>query len=155
MKDFLVKLIKQGNLKIGEPSENVSKAYLEKSVSNLEAAKILLKNDKLEESVSFTYYSMYNLFLALLYQIGIKSENHSSSIFLLKKIFSFENKEIIEMKKERIDKQYYIGFHITKREVEEEMKIAENFNRELRTFILGLGKKDIEFYRNKFKGMMK
>ncbi len=155
MKDFLVKLIKQGNLKIGEPSENVSKAYLEKPVSNLEAAKILLKNDKLEESVSFTYYSMYNLVLALLYQIGIKSENHSSSIFLLKKIFSFENKEIIEMKKERIDKQYYIGFHITKREVEEEMKIAENFNRELRTFILGLGKKDIEFYRNKFKGMMK
>jgi uncharacterized protein (UPF0332 family) len=155
MKDFLAKLIKQGNLKIGEPSENISKAYLEKSVSNFEAAKILLRNDKLEESVSFVYYSMYNLVLSLLYQIGIKSGNHSASIFLLKVIFNFENKDIIEMKKERIDKQYYIGFHITKREVEEEMKIAENFNRELRAFVLGVGKNDIKNYRDKFKGMIK
>ena len=153
MKDFLAKLIKQGNLKIGEPSENISKAYLEKSVSNSKAAKILLRNDKL--GVSFVYYRMYNLVLSWLYLIGIKSKNHSASIFLLKVLFNFENKDIIEMKKERIDKQYYIGFNITKRDVEEEMKTAENFNRELRAFVLEVGKNDIKNYRDNFRGMIK
>jgi len=43
-----------------------------------------LKNKKLEEAVSMAYYSMYYSLLALLFRVGIKSENHTASIFLLR-----------------------------------------------------------------------
>ena len=43
MKEFLIKLVKQGKLKLVEPSEEIYKSYLEKSESNLDSAKILLK----------------------------------------------------------------------------------------------------------------
>ena len=66
MKKFLVSLAKKEKLKSVEPSESISKSYLEKSSSNLDSARILLENDKLEEAVSLVYYSMYNLVVALL-----------------------------------------------------------------------------------------
>jgi len=155
MKEFLVKLIKQKKLKLIEPSENLFESYLEKSLSNFDSSKILLQANKLEESVTLIYYSMYNLILALLYKVGIKSENHSASIFLLKNIFKFDNDLIINAKKERIDKQYYVGFDVSKKEVEESLVIAEDFNRDLKGFIFGIGKSDIENYGNKFEELMK
>jgi uncharacterized protein (UPF0332 family) len=155
MKEFLNSLFKQGKLKLVEPSENIFNSYLEKSSSNLESAKILLNVDKLEESVALVYYSMYNLVLALLYKVGIKSENHSGSIILLKEIFNFDNQLIVESKKERIDKQYYVGFEISKKEVEQSLMIAEDFNRDLKGFISGLNNRDIEVYRSKFEELVK
>lgn len=151
MKRFLVKLVKQEKLKLAESSDNVCNSYLEKSTSNFDSAKILISNNKLEEAVALSYSSMYNLLLALLYKIGIKSENHTASIFLLKEIFEFDNRLISEAKTERIDKQYYVGFEISKKEVEENLKISEDFNRELKGFISGINKKDIQIYRNKFE----
>ena len=155
MKKFLIRLIKMDKLKVVEPSENVSQSYLGKSFSNFDSAKILFKSDKLEESISLIYYSMYNLVLALLYKVGIKSENHSASIILLKEIFNLDNDLISESKKERMDKQYYVGFEISKKEVGESLVIAEEFNRKVKGFISGIGKKDIECYRNKFEEITK
>ena len=149
MKEFLVNLIKQGRLKFVEPNENLSVSYRDKSQSNFESSKILLKNNKLEEAVSLIYYSMYNLVLSLLYKIGIKSENHSASIFLLKEIFEFDNALILEAKRERIDKQYYVGFKISKKELDESLISGENFNRKLRGFISGMGMNEISNYRKK------
>lgn len=154
MKEFLISLIKQDRLKLVESSENIFNSYLEKSSSNFESAKILLEANKLEESVSLVYYSMYNLVLALLYKVGIKSENHSGSIILLKELFDFDNQLIFEAKKERIDKQYYVGFEVSKKEVEESLVIAENFNRDLKGFVSGLNKIDIKNYRNKFEDLI-
>src|SRR3989344_8193376 len=102
--NFLIKLKKEGKIELVEPSEEIKDSYIKKSESNLISAKILLENNRFEESVSLTYYSMYNLLLALLFKTGIKSENHSGSIILLKKLFSLENKEILEAKRERLDK---------------------------------------------------
>jgi uncharacterized protein (UPF0332 family) len=98
---------------------------------------------------------MYNLVLSLFFKIGIKSENHVISSYLLKKIFSFENSLINEAKTERVDKQYYVGFKISKQEVEDSLIKAEEFNRELKGFILSLGKKDVPVYRNKFQELIK
>ncbi|MBS3088829.1 HEPN domain-containing protein [Candidatus Pacearchaeota archaeon] len=78
--NFLSKLRREGKLEIVEPSEEMKKSYILKSESNLTSAKILLNNNRLEESVSLAYYSMYHLLIALLFKIGIKSENHSGSI---------------------------------------------------------------------------
>ncbi len=91
---FLNKLRKHGKLEIVEPSEEMKQSYALKSESNLVSSKILLENQKLEEAVGLAYYSMYHLLTALLYKAGIKSENHSASIILLKEIFDQDNFDI-------------------------------------------------------------
>lgn len=151
---FLIKLGKEGKLQLVEPSVEIKESYFEKSESNLISSKILLKNDRLEESVALTYYSMYNLILALLFAVGIKCENHSSGIILLKELFEIDNSLIKKAKKERIDKQYYTNFSITKKEVEQGIVSAENFNRNLKAFILGLNNEKIKEYGDKFKEVM-
>ncbi len=94
---------------------------------------------------------MYRMLTALLFKIGIKCENHSASIILLKEIFDIDNKNISLAKEERIDKQYYTGFHITKREVISAIKNAEIFNSNLLDFISKLNNNNIKEYREKFK----
>lgn len=92
--NFLKKLYKEGKLKIIESSEEIKNSYIEKSESNLISAKILLGNDRLEESISLAYYSMYHILTALFFAVGIKCENHTASIILLKDIFDIDNKKI-------------------------------------------------------------
>jgi len=151
---FLNKLVKQGKLEVVDPSDEIKKAYLEKSESNMVSAKILLKNNRLEETVTLAYYSMYHILTALLFKIGIKSENHSGSIILLKEIFNIDNSKIEFVKKERVDKQYYFDFNITKEQVEEIIIIAEEFDTMLLDFISKMGNSSVNTYRNKFKELL-
>ena len=134
---FLIKLNKEGKLEIVEPSEEVSESYLQKSDSHFESAKILLEKEKLEESVSMAYYGMYHSLLALLFKCGIKCENHAASILLLKELFNENDlaEEISFGKKERIDKQYYTDFDITKLDCEDMIKKSEKFITELKGVI--------------------
>lgn len=149
--NFLAKLFNERKLQLVDPSEEIKQSYLKKSESNLISAKILLENNKLEESVSLVYYSMYHMLTALLFKVGIKCENHSASIILLKELFSIDNSSILFAKRERVDKQYYTDFHITKQEIVEAIKIAEDFNKGLLDFISKLDNQKIEKYREKFK----
>ena len=151
--NFLIKLKIQKRLELVEPSEEIKESYLKKAESNLDSAKILLEKDKLEESIGLSYYSMYNSLLALLFKTGIKSENHSASIILLKEIFNINNTEIYDAKKERIDKQYYVDFNVTKQEIEEAIKIAEDFNHQLYDFIEKLTQNKIQEFRGKFQDL--
>ncbi len=153
--NFLIKLRKEKKLSLIEPSEEISKSYLLKSESNLISAKILFSNNKLEESISLSYYSMYNFLLALLFRVGIKSENHQASIILLKELFNQDNSDIIFAKTERIDKQYYVNFNISKEETKKLIKIAEKFNNSLRDFLYKINNKDIREYQRKFVTLLK
>ena len=148
---FLAKLFDEGKLQLVNPSEEIKDSYIKKSESNLISAKILLENNKLEESVSLVYYSMYHILTALLFKVGIKCENHSASIILLKELFSIDNSGIFFAKKERVDKQYYTDFNITKQEILEAVKTAEDFNKKLLDFISKLDNQKIKEYREKFK----
>jgi uncharacterized protein (UPF0332 family) len=148
--NFLAKLHKEGKLQIVEPNETLKNSYITKSESNLISAKILLSSNRLEESVSLAYYSMYHMLTALLSRVGIKCENHAASIILLNAVFKIDNKEISFAKKERIDKQYYTDFHVTKEEVKEAVKTAEDFNKELLDFISKLDNQKIQEYRKRF-----
>ena len=150
---FLSKLKHQKRLELIDSSEEIKNSYLKKSESNLDSAKILLEKDKLEESISLSYYSMYNSLLALLFKTGIKSENHSASIILLKNIFDIDNSDIEKAKKERIDKQYYIDFNITKQETKEAIVISEEFNSQILDFLEKLTKNQIQFFREKFENI--
>lgn len=146
--------MKENKLKLVEPSEKIKDSYIKKSESNIASSKILLNNGRLEESVSLAYYSMYNITTALLFKVGIKCENHTGVIILLKELFNIDNSDITFAKKERIDKQYYTDFYITKNEVGEAIRIAENFNKEVFDFISKLNNQNIMNYRKKFKTLV-
>jgi uncharacterized protein (UPF0332 family) len=98
---------------------------------------------------------MYHILTALLFRTGIKSENHSVSIILLKKIYGIDNSKISYYKKERIDKQYYVDFKITKEEVEDSIKNAEIFNNKIIDFISKLRNQEIKKYRDNFITIIK
>ena len=156
MKDiiFLIKIKHEGKLELLDASEEMGKSYLNKSESNLASAKILLENDKIWEAVSLAYYSVYNLLLSLLFKTGIKSENHSASIILLKEIFDLDDNIILFAKEERIKTQYYVDFNITKEQVIAIMRKVEGFNGNLFDFISKLTREKIDFCRNKFINMI-
>lgn len=149
--DFLTRLHQEGKLLLEEPSEEVKAAYLNKSESYLMSAKILLKNNKLEESVSLAYYSMYYMILALFSKVGIKCENHSAAIILLEKIFDIDNSAISSAKRERVDKQYYVDFIISSLEVEDLIGTAEVFNSKILDFIERLNNERIAEFREKME----
>lgn len=155
IKKFLKKLNSQGKLKIVEPSKEIKNSYIEKSESNLISAKILFKNNLLEEAITLTYYSMYNMLVALLFMSGIKCENHLASIILLKEIFELENSKLFYAKKERIDKQYYTDFNIKKQEVIESIEEAEIFTNEIDDFISKMNSGDVKNYKNKLNNVLK
>ncbi len=156
---FLSKLRKEGKLGLVEPSEDIYESYSEKSVNCLKSAKLLLQNKLYENSISMSYYAMYNLLTSLLFKFGIKCENHSASILLLKLLFK-ENRlfEIIsEAKKERIDKQYYVTTEkeeITKETAEELLNMTEDFVLKLRVLIQKTDDKRVREIRREFETLV-
>jgi len=151
---FLNKLKKEGMLELVEPSEEIKQSYLKKSESNFISARILLDNNRLEEVVYLVYYSVYNVLLALLFKVGIKSENHFASAILLKEIFEIGNSFILNAKKEGINIQYYVDFNLTKKNIGGLIIHAEEFNGELLDFISKLTNERIDFYRDKFISLL-
>src|SRR3972149_9026648 len=107
---FLKKLKRKDVIELVESSEEMKSSYLTKAENCLKSAKILFNSQLYENSTSEAYYCMYNSLLALLFKVGIKSENHSASITVFKKLF--DNNDLFKIiswaKKERIDKQYYV-----------------------------------------------
>jgi uncharacterized protein (UPF0332 family) len=102
-------------------------AYLKKSKSYLSSARLLLDNGHYEESVSMAYFSMYYMVMALFFRNGIKCENHSATILLLKEVFDIDNSALSEAKKERIDTQYYVETVATREDVEDLIRTADIF----------------------------
>ena len=147
---FLSKLKREGKLQLVSPSETIKDSYLKKSESNLASAKILLENERLEESVSLIYYSMYNMLTAILFQVGIKCENHTASIILLNALFGIDNNSISSAKEERIDKQYYVDFSVTRKDTVELIETAEEFNKNLFDFSSKMNSQKIKDYRERF-----
>ena len=149
-KKVLFKLRKIGVLDLVDSNENVQLAYLKKSDSNWESAVSLFEINKIEEAIAILYYSAYNSILSLLFGVGIKSENHDASIFLLKEVFGINDFLISALKKERISVQYYIGFELKKKDVEDLFFETSNFNSFIRDFISRLNNEKINEYRTKF-----
>lgn len=158
--NFLNKLKKERKLELVEPSEEMKSSYLQKAESCLKAARILLQNQLYENSVSEAYYCMYNSLLALLFKIGIKSENHSASIILLKNLFNEKDlfKIISFAKTERIDKQYYIESQqvvkVTEDSCRDMILKAEDFLIKIKLLINNLNLDYIDSLRNKFKNLI-
>jgi len=156
--DFLNKVKKEGKIELVEPSEEICKSYLRKADNCLKSAKLLLQNSLYENSISMTYYAMYNSLIALFFWVGIKCENHSASLILFKRLFNRNDLfGIISFaKKERIDKQYYVTTEkdiLTKESAEDIYKKAENFLIQIKILINELHTENIEKIRKKFASL--
>jgi uncharacterized protein (UPF0332 family) len=146
---FLKKLYNDKDLQLVAPNDVVKVAYLKKSDSFLASARLLRDNERFEESVSLTYYSMYYSVLALFFATGIKCENHSAAIILIDEIFGIDNSAIKSAKSERIDKQYYVATAPVRSEVISLIKTAELFNAGLLDVVDRLTKDKIDAFRKK------
>jgi uncharacterized protein (UPF0332 family) len=151
MNSFIKKIIKEEKIKLVETSKEVCQAYIIKSEKSLFSSKTLLKIGNIEDATALTYYSMYYSALAILFLVGIKSENHTATIILLKELFGIDNEGIKNAKSERIDKQYYVDFKASLEDVKEGIKIAETFNSIILDKIDRISKEEIKIVRNKIK----
>lgn len=157
---FLKKLKKTRKLELVESSEEMKLSYLTKSQNCLKSARILFQNELYENSTSEAYYCIYNSLLALLFKVGIKSENHSASIILFEKLF--DNKDLAKIalwaKEERIDKQYYVEteqiIKATKESCNEMIMKAEDFLLKMKVIINELGNESIRNMRKSFEELL-
>jgi uncharacterized protein (UPF0332 family) len=158
--DFLKKIKLEGKLQLVSPSGEISQSYLKKSENCLKSARILFENNLYENSTSEAYYCSYNSLLALLFAVGIKSENHSASIYILEELFDKELAKIItQAKNERIDKQYYIetqqNTQISEQSCQEMFREAEKFLVKIKLIISNLKNERISKIRESFKILIK
>jgi len=155
--NFLNKLKNERKLELLEPSENLSKSYEKKSSNCLISAKILIKNNLFENAIGEAYYSIYNSIQALFFKCGVKCENHSASVLILKDIFQLERLYSLfsKAKQERIDKQYYTPTTqtnpATKESARDLISIGERFILEINDYKRNLKLKEIKSIRKKFQ----
>jgi len=144
--------IKNG-LKFVEPSEIISKSYLEQSEKTLSKIKELIEEEDFVWASARIYYSAYYLILSFLYRVGVKSENHDCSIKLVE--FLLNKKLDLKLFKEnRVDSQYYFKFKERKDLLDLYSKI-KLFYLEFKKIILSLNEKEIEDCIKKIKGAIK
>lgn len=148
---FFQRLHKEKALMLVEPSDDIRDAFFKKSESYLASARLLLDNERYEESVSMGYFSMYYSVMALFFATGIKCENHSATIRLLKSIFGIDTAAIESAKAERIDKQYYVASAPVRSEVITLIRNAESFNALLLDAISRLTNEKKDLYRHKLE----
>lgn len=151
------KLKTEGSLKLADSSEEISKSYLIKSEKCIKVA-ILAYNAKIyENAISEAYYSIYNSVLSLFFKCGIKCENHSAAVLLIKDVFQLHKLSSIfqEFKKDRIDNQYYIPIigsePINKEKCAKRIKTAKEFSIRLATYSNNLKLLEIKNIRVKFR----
>jgi uncharacterized protein (UPF0332 family) len=151
-------LKKQGKIKLVEPSLNVCSSYFQKADNSLSSGKILFQKKLYEDSISMFYYCMYNSLLALLFRVGIKSENHSFSIFLLKRLFCQEDLfEIISFaKRARIETQYYVNQENSVEELAKQLFLdSEEFLVRIKLFFNSVSSFNVKEMRDIFLEVIK
>ena len=152
MNKFLKTLINEKKIILIEYSENLVESYKEKSDNSLKSAEVLNSSTLYENSVSMSYYAMYNITLSLLYKLGIKCENHTGTILLLNDIL-LENElsqQLKTAKEERIDKQYYADYKATKQDSETQLNNAKIFVSKVKSNIINISNTDRESIKQRF-----
>jgi len=99
-------------IRLTKPSDNMVRAYLQKSKNALKSMEINAQAGLTEWAVSACYYAEYFVVYALLCKIGVKSEIHDCTITLFEFLFSDSIpaeivKELRSSKSNRVETQYY------------------------------------------------
>ncbi len=99
-------------IRIVAPSENLAKAYLQKSRNAMKSMEVNAEAGLVEWAVSASYYAKYFAVYSLLSTIGVKCEIHDCTITLFEYLFSdgISNeffRDLRESKEDRVEFQYY------------------------------------------------
>ena len=142
--------LKEG-LRIVEPNERLSRAYLQEAKSSLERAEKNFRDGDLLWATVVIYYAEYYALYAFLQRIGIKCENHFCSILATTQLLGEDKTRIINQHKDkRIDAQYYMK--VDKQEqVQQMLQEAKIFVSMFDELIANLSDEEIKSYRNSLK----
>jgi len=154
-KRYLDWCLKQSKgIRLVKPSDNLVKAYLEKSRNALKSMEINAQASLVEWAVSASYYAKYFAVYALLSKIGVKCEIHDCTITLFEHLFcdSVPRKIIKDLrnsKEDRVETQYYT--HEISVDLEQVKKKTKKFVLEIENVIDGLNSEKIEELQKRLK----
>ena len=120
-------------IRIIQPSENLTKAYLKKATSALNTMNAASEIGETDWITTTAYYARYFALYALLMKMGIKSEIHDCSIAvaslltekgILKKDLATD---ITNSKQARIGIQYYVEKELNRACIRRDVEKARNF----------------------------
>jgi len=99
-------------IKLVNPSENMARAYLQKTRNALKSMEVNAKAGITEWAVSASYYAKYFAVYAILSKVGVRCEIHDCTIALFNYLFSDKVppkviQELKQSKEDRIEMQYY------------------------------------------------
>jgi uncharacterized protein (UPF0332 family) len=99
-------------IRVVKPSENLVKAYLQKSRNASKSMEVNAQAGLVEWAVSASYYAEYFAVYSLLSKIGVKCEIHDCTIAVFEYLFSDSMptesiKELRDSKENRVEAQYY------------------------------------------------
>ena len=146
-KRYLNWCLKQSKgIRLVKPSDNLVKAYLEKSRNALKSMEINAQANIVEWAVSASYYAKYFAVYALLSKIGVKCEIHDCTITLFEYLFCDSVpkefiKDLRNSKEDRVEMQYYT--HEKSADLEQVMKKTKKFVLEIENVIDGLNSEKI------------
>ncbi len=159
--DYLAWCFKQKHgIRIVEPNEDLSKAYLKKAVSALNTMTAALKIRETDWIAATAYYARYFALYSLLMKIGVKSEIHECTIRMGGYLSEngILNKNLIDdiekAKQTRVDMQYYVVKEFRVKEIKENMEAARKFVLDVEKETMGLTTNQIENIRQQLRNMM-
>jgi len=120
-------------IRITEPNNNLTKAYLKKATSALNTMTAALQINEGDWTATTAYYARYFALYALLMKIGAKSEIHDCTINIAQLLANNgilrQNlvADIVEAKQTRIDTQYYVVTEVSKKQIRKNAETARKF----------------------------
>lgn len=147
-------------IRIIEPNENLTKAYLKKATSALNTMNAASDIGEPDWTTTTAYYARYFALYALLMKIGVKSEIHDCTIALARLL---SEKRILEKtlvtdisnsKQARIDIQYYVEREIDKERIKRDTEKARSFVLTVEKIIEDIETDKINAVRNHLKSVI-
>jgi uncharacterized protein (UPF0332 family) len=146
-------------IRIIQPNENLTKAYLKKAISALNTMNAALEIKETDWITTTAYYARYFALYALLMKMGIKSEIHDCSIAVARLLT--ENgilrkdlaSDISNSKQARINIQYYVEKELDQACIRKDVENARNFVLELEKVIENVTTDRIEEVRAHMKAL--
>ena len=144
-------------IRITEPNQNLTKAYLKKATSALNTMTAALQINEIDWTATTAYYARYFALYALLMKIGVKSEIHDCTINIAQLLANhgiLHQKlvnDITEAKQTRIDTQYYVATELNQKQTRKNTEAARKFVLEIEQTIENITTEQINTIRTSLK----
>ena len=144
-------------IRIIEPNNNLTKAYLKKATSALNTMTAALKINEPDWIATTAYYARYFALYALLKKIGVKSEIHDCTINVAQLLVNHGIigkrlvTDIAKAKQTRIDTQYYVATELNQEQIKQNAENARKFVLEIEQAIENITTKKINTIRTLLK----